>query len=118
MKQYFLSMYQPDGPAPSDDFLDPIMEKLGALRLEIEAAGEWVFSGALNMPYLNTTTVSSKDGETLVTDGPYIEGKEHIGGFYVLRAEDLDGALKWGKRISEITGLPIEVIPFGYVSSE
>ena len=118
MKHYFLSMYQPDGPAPAPEFLDPIMQKLGELRQEIEASGDWVFTGGLNMPYQNTTTVQTREGESLFTDGPYIEGKEHIGGFYVLRSEDLDGALNWGKRISAITGLPIEVIPFGYVSIE
>ena len=118
MKHYFLSMYQPDGPAPAPEFLDPIMQKLGLLREEIESAGAWVFSGGLDMPYQNSTTVHTRDDENLITDGPYIEGKEHIGGFYVLRCEDLDGALSWAKRISSITTLPIEVIPFGYVSIE
>jgi hypothetical protein len=56
--------------------------------------------------------VRLKDGEVLITDGPYVEGKEHIGGFTVIRAADLDAALEWGRKLARATTLPIEVRPF------
>jgi hypothetical protein len=113
MKQYLISMYQPDGVVPPPEFLEPIMKRLGELKEEIQAAGQWVFSGGLH-DAASTTVVRVKDGETLVTDGPYVEGKEHIGGFYVLNAPDLDAALHWAERIAQITTLPMEVRPFRF----
>jgi hypothetical protein len=53
-----------------------------------------------------------KDGDVLVTDGPFAEGKEHLGGFTILKAPDLDAALAWGRRYAQVIGLPIEVRPF------
>ena len=113
MKQYLISMYQPDGVVPPPEVLEPVMERLGKVEDEIKAAGQWVFSGGLH-DSASTTLVRVKDGETLITDGPYIEGKEHIGGFYVLACPDLDAALGWAERIGEITTLPIEVRPFRF----
>uniref|UniRef100_UPI0032B81F9D YciI family protein n=1 Tax=Streptomyces luteolus TaxID=3043615 RepID=UPI0032B81F9D len=54
--------------------------------------------------------------EILTTDGPYVEGKEHLGGFTVIRAEDLDAALEWGRKLAEAITLPIEVRPLQYGS--
>jgi len=111
MRQYLLSVYQRDGDPPADVDLERIGRELGALNEEIKAAGQWVFSNGLH-PAATATVVRVKDGETLVTDGPYLEGKEHLGGFTIVAAPDLDAALAWADRIAQITGLPIEVRPF------
>lgn len=112
VKQYLLSIYQPDGPAPAPEVLEPIMANLAALNDDLRAAGVWVFGGGLHPP--NTATVlQSKDDEVLVTDGPYTEGKEHLGGFTIIQVEDLDEALTWSRRLAEILSpLAIEVRPF------
>jgi hypothetical protein len=110
MKQYLLSIYQPDGPMPSPQALEGIMRDVNALRQEMKAAGAWVFSAGLHPPS-TATVVRLKDREVLTTDGPYVEGKEHIGGFTIIRAPDLDSALDWGRKLSRATTLPIEVRP-------
>lgn len=110
MKQYLLSIYQPDGDPPPPEVLEPIMERLDALNEEMRASGTWVFAAALHAPGA-ATVLRAKDGDVLMTDGPYAEGKEHLGGFTVIRAADLDEALGWGRRLAEIVGLPIEVRP-------
>src|SRR4051794_23848285 len=111
MPQYLIGMYQPDGVVPPPEFLAPVMEKLGRLQQEMEAAGAWVFAGGLHDAG-TATVLRVKGGELLTTDGPFPEGKEHLGGFTVVEAPDLDAALQWGRRHAEITGLPIEVRPF------
>ncbi|WGW12363.1 YciI family protein [Saxibacter everestensis] len=115
MTQYLLSIYQPDGEAPSAEFLDPIMQDVEAVNAEIRAAGAWVFAGGLHPP-ATATVVQLKDKELLTTDGPYIEGKEHIGGFTVIEASDLDAALEWGRKLARAITLPIEVRPLQYGS--
>ena len=70
-----------------------------------------VFNGALHAPS-SATVVRVKEGETLITDGPFTEGKEHIGGFMIIKAPDLDGALGWAKKMAKAIPLPIEVRPF------
>jgi hypothetical protein len=111
MKQYLLSIYQPDGPPPPPDVLGKIMEKVAAVRQEMQAAGAWVFAGGLHAPS-TATVVRVKDGEVLTIDGPFTEGKEHIGGFSIIKAPDLDAALEWGRKLARATTLPIEVRPF------
>jgi hypothetical protein len=77
----------------------------------MKAAGVWVFSGGLNAP--STATVLRFDGsDVLMTDGPFAEGKEYLGGFTIVRAPDLDSALEWGRRLARVVTLPIEVRPF------
>jgi hypothetical protein len=110
MPQYLLSMYQPDGDPPPPEVLGPIMEKVAAWNAELRAAGAWVFTGRLH-PAGTATVVRARDGDMVVTDGPFTEGKEHLGGFTVISAPDLDAALEWGRKIAEITTLPIEVRP-------
>lgn len=114
MPQYLLSLYQPDGVVPPPEFLEPVMQKLGALQEEITAAGEWVFSGGLHQPDSATVLRPQDGGAPLLVDGPYVEAKEHVGGFWVVRADDLDGGLKWARRIGDITGLPVEIRPFAF----
>jgi len=111
MKQYLISMYQPAGVIPPPEVLGAVMEKLGAINQEIQDAGQFVFTDGLEDPS-TATVVSWKDGETLTTDGPYVESKEHLGGFWIVQCPDLDGALGWAKRITDVTKLPLEVRPF------
>jgi hypothetical protein len=110
MKQYLLSIYQPDGPPPPRERLEPIMRDVGALLHEIKEAGVWVFNGGLHPPS-TATVLRPADGEVLMTDGPFVEGKEHIGGLVVIKARDLDAALAWGRKLARATTLPIEVRP-------
>ncbi len=111
MAHYLLSIYQPDGPPPPPETLKPVMQRIAALNAEIKAAGAWVFAGGLHEP--STATVLRAQGdETLLTDGPFAEGKEHLGGFTIVRAPDLDAALAWGRKLAQAIGLPIEVRPF------
>lgn len=111
MKLYLLSIYQPDGPPPPPEVLGPVMEELGAIKHELEATGSWVFGNGLH-PASTATVLRAKGEEMLVTDGPFVEGKEHLGGFMIIKAPDLDVALEWGKRYARATTLPIEVRPF------
>ena len=112
MQQYLISMYQPDGQAvPAPEVLGPIMKKVADIRDELQAAGAWVFAGGLHPPS-TATVVRIKDGDVLTTDGPYVEAKEHIGGFTVIQAPDLDAALEWAGKYADATRLPIEVRPF------
>jgi hypothetical protein len=110
MPQYLLSVYQPDGPPPESLDMEKVMRDVLAFREEAKAAGAWVFSAGLH-PASAATVVRVKDGEALMTDGPFAEGKEHIGGFTIVRAPDLDAALEWGRKASLATTLPIEVRP-------
>jgi hypothetical protein len=112
MNQYLLSIYQPDGPAPEPEVLEPIMRELNALNEEMQAAGVWVFAAGLHPP--ETATVLKASGEeVLVTDGPFTEGKEHLGGFTVIDVEDLDAAMNWARRLARVLEpLSIEVRPF------
>jgi hypothetical protein len=118
MKQYLLTIYQPDTPPPSEvtDRMDQIMANVNAVIDEAKRTGAWVFNGALHPPS-SATVVRVRRGEMLLTDGPHTEGKEHIGGFMVVRAQDLDAALDWGRKLAGALGndmdsLPVEVRPF------
>ena len=111
MKYYLLAMHQPVGDPPPPEVLEPIMRDLSVVKEEMKAAGAWVFDGGLHGPEASTV-VRLRDGEVLTTDGPYAEGKEHIGGIYVITSPDLDAALAWARKAAAATTLPIEVRPF------
>ena len=111
MKQYLLSIYQPDGAVPPPEVLEPVMRDVKALVDEIKAAGAWVFNGGLHPPG-TATVLRLERGEIVMTDGPFAEGKEHIGGFLIVKAPDLDAALVWGRKAARAITLPIEVRPF------
>jgi hypothetical protein len=111
MTQYMLTIYQPDGPPPPPEFMEPVMRGLHALNEEIKSAGGWVFSRGLH-DASTATVVRMQDREVVMTDGPYVEGKEHIGGFWIVDAPDLDTALGWARTAARVTTLPIEVRPF------
>ena len=111
MKQYLLSIYQPDEVAPEPEFLEKVMTDLAAVNEEMKAAGAWVFTGGLHEAS-TATVVRNRGGEVLMTDGPYTEGKEHVGGLWIIEAPDLDAALEWARKAALATTLPIEVRPF------
>ena len=110
MRQYLLSVYQPDGEPPPPEALAAVMAELDALAADLRAAGAWVFSVGLH-PASTATVVRDRDGQPLLTDGPFTEGKEHLGGFTVITAPDLDAALAWGARMARASTLPVEVRP-------
>jgi hypothetical protein len=110
MAQYLISIYQPDGPPPPRERLEPIMREVAAVRDEMIAAGAWLFTARLH-PASTATVVRAKGDEVLMTDGPFVEGKEHVGGFCLIEAADLDAALAWAGKLARATTLPIEVRP-------
>jgi len=111
MSKYLLSVYQPEGPTPPRKVLDRIMGELDAVNRDMKAAGAWVFSGGLHAQS-TATVVRVKDDEVLMTDGPFAEAKEYLGGFTIVDVPDLDAALGWATRIARASTLPIEVRPF------
>ena len=112
VKRYLLSIYQPDGAPPPAVDLEKIMADVAAVNVEMQKAGVWVFSDGLHQPE-TATVLRHKDGEITMTDGPYMEGKEHLGGLSIIQVPDLDAALYWAKKLTRaIDKLPIEVRPF------
>src|SRR5258708_2862589 len=110
MKQYLLSVYQPDGPIPAPEVLEKISRQLDVLNQELKAARAWVFARGLYPPSA-AGVVRLQHGDVLTTDGPFAEGKEHLGGFTIIEAPDLDAALEWGRKLPRAPPLPIEVRP-------
>ena len=115
MTHYLLSTYSSNDEAPtappSPEAMQAMMERVIALEADMEAAGSFVFGGHL-AGHDAATVVRTSDAEVLLTDGPFVESKEHIAGFYIIDAEDLDAALMWAGRVSGCIGRPIEVQPF------
>jgi hypothetical protein len=111
MKQYLLSVYHPEDADFSPEEMATIRRDVGELNEELMAAGAWVFGGGL-YPAGTATVLRVEGGDVLTTDGPFVEGKEHIGGFWVIKAPDLDAALAWGRKGANACQVPIEVRPF------
>ena len=115
MSQYLLSTYGVEGEVPrapaTPEEMGAFMQRVAALETEMEASGTFVFGGALHGPDA-ATVVRKNDGDVVMTDGPFVESKEHIGGFYIINADDLDGALVWAGKVVEAIDAPIEVRPF------
>jgi hypothetical protein len=111
MPQYLLTVVEPSGPMPEPAALDVIMKDVGAVDSAMREAGVWVFAGGLHDPS-TATVLRPKGDEVLLTDGPFVEGKEHVGGFSIVEVADLDAALDWGRKLARATTLPIEVRPF------
>jgi hypothetical protein len=88
-----------------------LSSRLGDVRENMRAAGVWVFAGGLHPPS-SATVVRVKEHEVLRTDGPFTEGKEHIGGITIVNVADLDAALYWAGKLSAATTTPVEVWPF------
>ena len=114
MAQYMLSVHSAAGEARepmTEEEMRQSYQQIGVLEAEIKSAGAWVYSGRLHEP--NTATVvRMAGGEVLTTDGPFAESKEHLGGFYIIEAKDLDAALAWASKVTRLINAPIEVRPF------
>jgi hypothetical protein len=114
MTQYLLSVHSVEG-----EVRDPMTEEemrqshkqLGIVEEEMKSTGAWVFSGRLAEPD-TATVVRMSGGEVLTTDGPFAEAREHLGGFYIIEAADLDAALALASRVTAAIKVPIEVRPF------
>ena len=112
MPTYLISVITPTGgEAPPPDVLQQIMREIDAVNQEIKDAGSWVFGGGLEAPS-TATMVRAEGDDVLLTDGPWTEGKEYVGGFSIIKAADLDEALGWTKKLARVIGLPLELRPF------
>ena len=112
MKQYLLSVHMVEGePAPSDEEMQQAFKDVDAFNAELQEKGIWVFGGGLE-PADVATVVRSDGGDVLTSDGPFAEAKEHLGGFWVIKAADLDEALALAGRASAACKGPVEVRPF------
>ena len=114
MGHYLLATYGVDTGAPrpnSPEEMQVFMGRIIELEAEMDATNTFVFGGALHGADA-ATVVSQGAGGAVTTDGPFVESKEHIAGFYIISADDLDAALKWADKVSQATGQPIEVRPF------
>jgi hypothetical protein len=119
MKQYLLAVYSAEAAAKgegeaggmSPEEMQRAFEAVDAFNNEVKTAGAWVFAGGLH-PSSTATVVRAQGGQVITTDGPYAETKEQIGGFWVIKAADLDAALDWAAKGSAACGWPVEVRPF------
>lgn len=126
MPHYMLTVHAPDGPSdetstptppPDPDAMADHMARIEALEARMKDEGVWVASARLHDPA--TATVVRRDGDrTMLTDGPYLEAGEHVAGFYLIEATDLDDALAWAEQVVETIGMPaLEVRPLaGYAA--
>jgi hypothetical protein len=111
MTQYLVAIHHPDDYDPSVE--DEAMARdIDVLNDEMKAAGVRIFVGGLRSVRSARSIRAKPDGKFLVTDGPYLETKEHVGGFWVLEATDLDEALAWGRKAAVACRAPVEVRPF------
>ena len=112
MRQYLLAVHMVEGePIPPEDEIQRRYKTVDAFNAEVQAAGAWVFAGGLE-PASTATVVTARDSGMLTTDGPFIEGKEHIGGFWVIEVADRAAAHDWAARGSAACLAPVEVRPF------
>lgn len=113
MAQYLLSLHTVEdevGPSRSDEEMQQSWKDIEALNQELKGSGAWVFGGALHEAD-TATVVRVSEGDAVITDGPFAESKEHLAGFYVIEAEDLDAALAWATKTAAAVRRPIEVWP-------
>ena len=111
MTQYLVAIHHPDDYDPSVE--DEAMSRdIDALNDEMQAAGAWIFAGGLQSASSAKSLRVQPDGRVRITDGPYLETKEHVGGFWILEAADLDKALAWGRKATVACRAPVEVRPF------
>ena len=114
MPHYLLSVHTVDGATRepmSDEQMQESWQQIQALEEEMKASGAWVFSARLHDAD-TASVVRVSGGEVLTTDGPFVEAKEHLGGFYIIAAADLDAALGWASKVTRVISAPIEVWPF------
>lgn len=117
MPHYLLSVFATDDaePPPPDE-VEEIMARVAAHQQELKDAGAWLFFGSLTDP-ASATVVEAAGGQVSMTDGPYAEAKEQIGGFTIIEAADLDEALEWARKGSEACSWPVEVRPFAVLDA-
>ena len=112
MAEYLLSVHHDyDEEFPPLEEMQPVFEAVDRFNQKLQAEGAWVFAGGL-MPIEQATTVDSTGEKPIVTDGPYAESKEYLGGFWVINADDLDAALAWAQEASRACRGKVEVRPF------
>ena len=112
MTQYLLSVHMVEGEAvPSEETVQQMYADVATFNAKLQAEGAWVFGGGLH-PADTATVVNAASGDVLVTDGPFAEAKEQLGGFWIIEAPDLDAAMKWAAEGSAACGGPVEVRPF------
>jgi hypothetical protein len=111
MKQYLLAVQLDESVPEPEEELREQMARTGKVTDEMRAAGAWVFVGGLR-PSHATTVIRPAGGTTTMTDGPFAETKEQLGGFWVIQCDDLDQALAWAEKCALACGWPIEVRPF------
>ena len=112
MKKYLLSVcYTASSKQPAPAALQKIMRDVAVVQQEMQAAGAWVFGGGLDVPSV-AKVLRHKDGKLTLTDGPFIETKELVGGITIVQASDLDAALEWGRKLAQATTTPVEVRAF------
>ncbi|WP_018180235.1 YciI family protein [Jongsikchunia kroppenstedtii] len=112
MTQYLVAVEIPVDYAPNEAENALIQHDVDVLNEELKAAGAMVFGGGLSQVHTATVLRAQENGDVLVTDGPFLETKEQIGGFWVIEAADLDAALGWGRKAARACRVPIEVRPF------
>ena len=112
MTQYLLSVHGThDAPPPDPDAMASVFAAVADYNHELQGAGAWVFAGGLQ-PADTSTVVRIEDDAAVLTDGPFTESKEHIGGFWIIEAADLDAALAWADKAARACANPVEVRPF------
>ena len=111
MTQYLVAIHHPDDYDPSVE-TEAMSRDIDALNDEMKAAGVRIFVGGLSPASSARSLRARPDGKVVITDGPYVETKEHIGGFWVLEAANLDDALAWGRKAAVACRAPVEVRPF------
>jgi len=111
MPQYLVAIHHPDNFDPSTVTEETIRD-IGALNKEMMAAGVRFFAGGLQPETKAKSLRAQPNGQVLITDGPYLEAKEHVGGFWILEVADLDEALAWGRKAVVACRTPVEVRPF------
>ena len=112
MKQYMLSVHSAEGQQlPSPEEMQQTYADVDAFNAGLREEGAWVFAGGLHPP-ASATVVRVQGGEVLTMDGPFAETKEHLGGFWVIKAADLDAALAWAAKAVRACRAPVEVRPF------
>jgi len=112
MKQYLLAVHMVEGePIPPEEEIQKRYKAVDEFNAEVQSAGAWVFAGGLHPPE-TATVVRSQNGQVVTTDGPFAETKEQLGGFWVIKAADLDAALDWAAKGSAACREPVEVRPF------
>jgi hypothetical protein len=111
MSQYLVAIHHPDNYDPSTED-DAMMRDIDMLNEEMTAVGARFFAGGLESATKAKSLRKQPSGTVLVTDGPYLEAKEHIGGFWILEAPDMDKALEWGRKAVVACRAPVEVRAF------